>query len=138
LIFIRRCVMVSLPYDGEIYILNGDNIVGFQKQYVLINIYMGIMYTCMSTIYICIADTWRFRNNRFWHNFSFVFMTLSFSILRKNSTEFFLQFSSIYLSISKLLQFSLKFFNLLQFTSCSNFLSPIFSVFSHFALMLDV
>ena len=40
--------------------------------------------------------------------------------------DFFLQFSLIYLSISKLLQFSLNFFYLLQFTSCSKFLSPIF------------
>ena len=61
------------------------------------------------------GSTWRFRNNRFWHNFSFIFMTWSFSLLRKNSIDFFLQFSSIYLSISKLLQFSLNFFNLLQF-----------------------
>ena len=57
--------------------------------------------------------TWRFWNNRFWHNFSFVFMTWSFSLLRKNSIDFFLQFSSIYLSISKLLQFSSIFSNLL-------------------------
>ena len=69
---------------------------------------------------------WRFRNNRFWHNFSFVFMTWSFSLLRKKSIDFFLQFSSIYLRISKRLQFSLNFFKLLQFTSCSKFLSPIF------------
>ena len=42
-------------------------------------------------------------------------MTWSFSLLRKNSINFFLQFSSIYLSILKLLQFSLNFFYLLQF-----------------------
>ena len=36
-----------------------------------------------------------------------------FFILRKNSIDFFLQFSSIYLSISKLLQFSLSFSDLL-------------------------
>ena len=76
---------------------------------------------------ICVL--WRFRNNRFWHNLSFVFMTWTFSLLRKNSIDFFLQFSSIYLSISRLLQFSLNFFNLLQFTSCSKFLSIIFSFF---------
>ena len=75
--------------------------------------------------------SWRFWNNCFWHNSSFVFvMTLSFSLLRKNSSiDFFLQFSSIYLSILKLLHFSLYFFNLLQFTCCSKFLSPIFSFF---------
>ena len=48
--------MVSLPLHGEIYALNGDNIVAFQKCYVLINIYMGVMYTCISIIYICIAE----------------------------------------------------------------------------------
>ena len=66
-------------------------------------------------------------------------MTWSFSLLRKNSIDFFLQFSSIYLSISKLLQFSLNFFNLLQFTSCSKFLSPIFSFFltSHSCLTFN-
>ena len=62
-----------------------------------------------------------------------------FFILRKNSIDFFLQFSSIYLSISKLLQFSLNFFNLLQFTSCSKFLSPIFTFFltSHSCLTFN-
>ena len=74
---------------------------------------------------ICIP--WRFRNNRFWHNLSFVFMTWSFSLLRKN------------VSISKLLNFSLNFFNLLQFTSCSKLLSPIFSFFltSHSCLTFN-
>ena len=72
--------------------------------------------------------------------FFFRFHDLVFSLLRKNSIEnFFLQFSSIYLSISKLLQFSLNFFNLFQFTSCSKFLSPIFSFFltSHSCLTFN-
>ena len=62
-----------------------------------------------------------------------------FFILRKYSIDFFLQFSSFYLRILKLLQFSLNFFNLLQFTSCSKFLSPIFSFFltSHSCLMFN-
>ena len=66
-------------------------------------------------------------------------MTWSFSLLRKSSIDFFLQFSSIYLSISKRLQFSLNFFYVLQFTSCSTFLSPIFSFFltSHSCLMFN-
>ena len=90
-------------------------------------------------LYQSISTSLEFRNNRFWHNFSFVFMTWSFAILRKNSIDFFLQFSSIYLSISKLLQFSLNFFNLLQFTSCSKFLSPIFLFFltSHSCLTFN-
>ena len=73
----------------------------------------------------------RFRNICFCHDVSFVFRTISFSLSRGNSADFFLRFSSIFLrSISKLIQFSLNFFNLLQFTSCSKFLSPIFSFFS--------
>ena len=81
----------------------------------------------------------RFRNNRFWHHFSFIFMTWSFSLLRKNSIDFFLQISSIYLNILKLLQFSLNFLNLLQFTSCTKFLSLIFSFFltSHSSLTFN-
>ena len=63
----------------------------------------------------CSTGIRRFRNICFWHSFSFVFMF--FSLSRKNSADFFLQFSSIYLSIWKLLQFSLNFFNLLQFAS---------------------
>ena len=51
-IHIRRWVMVSLPYDGEIYVLNGDNIVDLEKTDVLINIFMGITYTCMNGHYI--------------------------------------------------------------------------------------
>ena len=87
----------------------------------------------------CHTQHRRFRNNRFWHNFSFILMTWSFSLLRNNSIDFFLQFSSIYLSILKLLQFSLNFLNLLQFTSCSKFLSPIFSFFltSHSCLTFN-
>ena len=96
-------------------------------------------YVIQSKVDIILYSYRRFRNNRFWHHFSFVFMTWSFSLLRKNSIDFFLQFSSIYLSILKLLQFSLNFFNLLQFTSCSKFLSPIFSFFltSHSCLMFN-
>jgi hypothetical protein len=45
--------MVSLPLHGEIYVLNGDNIVAFQKPCVLINISMGVMYTCMGSMYLC-------------------------------------------------------------------------------------
>ena len=62
-----------------------------------------------------------------------------FFLLRKDSIDFFLQFSSIYLSISNLHQFSLNFFNLLQFTSCSKLLSPIFSFFltSHSCLTFN-
>ena len=84
-------------------------------------------------------DFWRFRNNCFLHNFFRFHDLVFFFILRKNSIDFFLQFSSIYLSISKLLQFSLNFFNLLQFTSCSKFLSPIFSFFltSHSCLTFN-
>jgi hypothetical protein len=38
---------VGLPLHGDIYVLNGDNILGFQNACVLINIYMGAMYMCM-------------------------------------------------------------------------------------------
>ena len=81
----------------------------------------------------------RFRNNLFWHNF-FRFHGFVFFFIEKKLHRFvFLQFSSIYLSISKLLRFSLNSFHLLQFTSCSKFLSPIFSFFltSHSCLTFN-
>ena len=112
----------------------------------------------------------RFRNNRFWHNFFKVFMTWSFSLLRKNSIDFFLQlilsritWQTVLVHVSQrhpryhrrrfrdtmcepykslktisglakptsnhFFQFSLNFFNLLQFASSSFFLFPIFSCF---------
>ena len=54
-LIIRRCVMVSLPLHGEIYAVNGDNIVAFNNNVFIIDIHMGIIYMCMATKYICMA-----------------------------------------------------------------------------------
>jgi hypothetical protein len=47
--------MVSLPLHGEIYAVNGDNIVAFNIIFVIIDIHMGVIYTCMGNMYLCIA-----------------------------------------------------------------------------------
>lgn len=51
LMYIRRCVMVSLPLHGEIYAVNGDNIVAFNNIFVIIDVHMGVIYTCMGSMY---------------------------------------------------------------------------------------
>ena len=68
--------MVSLPLRGEIYALNGNNIVAFPKCYVFIDIYMGVMYTCMGFMYLSVyrqkpvcIDIWR-DNEGFFINFT--------------------------------------------------------------------
>jgi hypothetical protein len=55
--YIRRCVMVSLPLHGEIYAFYGDNMVAFSKNFVIIDIRMGLTYTCMGIKYSCIATS---------------------------------------------------------------------------------
>jgi hypothetical protein len=49
--YIRRCVMVSLPLHGEIYAFNGDNIVAINNIFVIIDIHIGVAYTCTVVIY---------------------------------------------------------------------------------------
>jgi hypothetical protein len=48
---IRRCVMVSLPLHGEIFAVNGDNIVAFNNIFDIIDIHMGVAYTCMGLMH---------------------------------------------------------------------------------------
>jgi hypothetical protein len=55
---IRRCLMVSLPLHGEIYVVNGDDIVAFNNNLFIFDIRMSIIYTCMGTKYLCIATDW--------------------------------------------------------------------------------
>ena len=47
--------MVRPPLHGEIFAVNGHNIVAFNKNVVIIHIHMGTIYTFMATKYICIA-----------------------------------------------------------------------------------
>ena len=49
--YIRRCVMVSLPLHGEIYAVNGDNIVAINNIFVIIDIHIGVTYTCTVVMY---------------------------------------------------------------------------------------
>ena len=47
--------MVSLPLHGEIYAVNGDNIVASNNIFVIIDIHIGVTYTCTVVLYCCIA-----------------------------------------------------------------------------------
>ena len=47
--------MVRSPLHGEIFAVNGYNIVAFNNNVVIIHIHMGTIYTFMATKYICIA-----------------------------------------------------------------------------------
>ena len=50
--------MVSLPLHGKIYACNGDIIVAFNIIFVIIDVRMGVLYTCMGLMYLCIARNW--------------------------------------------------------------------------------
>ena len=47
--------MVSLPLHGEIYAVNGDDIVALDNICVISEIHMGKIYTCMGFVYLCKA-----------------------------------------------------------------------------------
>ena len=47
--------MVSLPLHGKIYAVNGDNIVAINNIFVIIDIHIGVTYTCAVVMYWCIA-----------------------------------------------------------------------------------
>jgi hypothetical protein len=47
--------MVNLPLHGEIYAVNGDNIVVINNTFVLSDVHMGVINTCMGIIYSHIA-----------------------------------------------------------------------------------
>jgi hypothetical protein len=47
--------MVSLPLHGEIYAVYGDNIVAINNIFVIIDIHIGVTYTCTVVLYCCIA-----------------------------------------------------------------------------------
>ena len=47
--------MVSLPLHGEIYAVNGDNIVALKNICVVSEIHMGKIYTFMGFVYLCNA-----------------------------------------------------------------------------------
>ena len=47
--------MVSLPLHGEIYAVNGDNMVAFNNLFVISDIHMSVIYTCMGFMYLYIA-----------------------------------------------------------------------------------
>jgi hypothetical protein len=43
--------MVSLPLHGEIYAVNGDNIVVINNIFVIIDLHIGVTYMCTGVMY---------------------------------------------------------------------------------------
>jgi hypothetical protein len=47
----QQHLMVSLPLHGKINAVNGDNIVAINNIFVLSDIHMGVVYTCMGIMF---------------------------------------------------------------------------------------